>query len=127
MALKDINALTCSDDFDFVFTDNGDVSVEKTNGASLANMIKLDFVSNDDWVLDKELGLHWVSKKDDGFLQIRGSETSIVGAITRKLNAMEGIREIREITINRGLNRKLYINVIVITHNGEAIEISKEV
>ncbi len=123
----DINALTCSDEFDIVFTDNGDISVEKTNGASLANMLKLDFISNDDWVLDKELGIHWISNRDDGLLQVRGSEASIVGAIARKLGSIDGIREIREITINRGLNRKLYVSAIVITTSGETIEIRKEV
>lgn len=127
MAVKQVNALTCSDDFDFVFTDNGHVSVEQTNGSALANMLKLDFTQNDDWGLDKDLGIHWVSHNDDGLLQMKKSEVAIVGAITRKLNSIEGIKEIKEITINYGVNRKLYVVAVVVTDNGEILEIGKEI
>lgn len=118
---------TCSDNFDFVLSDDGLLSVETNTSQSVVNMLKLNFASNDDWALDYDLGIHWLSKNNDGLLQVKGTETQIVSSIQRKLMSIEGVREIEKITINRGLNRKLYISVIIITDNGDRITLEKEV
>ncbi|MGL5050165.1 MAG: hypothetical protein ACRC6E_05955 [Fusobacteriaceae bacterium] len=124
---KLINALACSDEMDMVFNDSGEIKVHSTNGASLADMLKLEFNQNDDWTLDKDLGIHWISENNDGILQTKNSEVALISAITRKLNSIDGIREIKEIEINRGLNRKIYIFVTVIADSGEAIKLGKEI
>ncbi|MGL5717422.1 MAG: hypothetical protein ACRCX7_11115 [Cetobacterium sp.] len=122
-----ISGATCSDKFDFVFTDDGYISIETSTASALANMLKLDFTSNDDWELDPSLGVHWLSKDNDGLLQVRGSEAQIVGAVQRKLMSIDGIKQIKEIEVSRGLNRKLYISVVVIADTGEEIKLEKEV
>lgn len=124
---KIISGATCSDNYDLVFTDDGLISVETETGSAIANMLKLDFASNDDWPLDPALGLHWLSENNDGLMQVKGSEVQIVSAIQRKLLSIEGIRQIKEINIAKGLNRKLYISVIVITDSGQEIQLEKEV
>ena len=124
---KEICAATCSEDYDFVMTDDGFISVETTTGSSLVNMLKLDFVSNDDWTLDSTLGVHWFSKANDGLLQMRGSEAQIVSAIQRKLMSVDGVREIERIEIQRGINRKLFVTVTIISDSGEKIILEKGV
>lgn len=127
MGNKIINAATCTDNFDIVLTDDGRLSIEEYTGSSVANMLKFDFICNDDWSLDPELGIHWLSKDNDGLMQVRDSEVQIVSSIQRKLLSMDGVKEIKEITINRGINRKLYIDAIVIAEDGTSIKIVKEV
>lgn len=124
---KHISAATCSDNFDFVITDDGFISVETETSQALVNMLKLDFSSNDDWALDSNLGIHWFSKSNDGLLQVRGSENQIISAIQRKLMSIEGVREVSEMEIQRGINRKLYICVTIIADNGDTIKLEKEV
>lgn len=124
---KPISAATCSDDFDFVITEDGFISVETETSQSLVSMLKLDFTSNDDWTLDSSLGVHWFSNVNDGLLQVKGSEAQIVSAIQRKLLSTDGVREVDKIEIQRGLNRKLYISVTVISETGEKILLEKEV
>ena len=124
---KPISAATCSDDFDFVITEDGFISVETETSQSLVSMLKLDFTSNDDWTLDSSLGVHWFSNANDGLLQVKGSETQIVSAIQRKLLSTDGVREVEKIEIQRGLNRKLYVSVTVISETGEKILLEKEV
>lgn len=124
---KEICAATCSDNFDFVMTNDGFLSVETTTSQSLVNMLKLDFTSNDDWALDSSLGVHWFSRDNDGLIQIRGGEAQIVSAIQRKLMSIEGVREIEKIEIQRGLNRKLFITVTIISDTGEKIILEKGV
>ena len=124
---KPISAATCSDDFDFVITEDGFISVETETSQSLVSMLKLDFTSNDDWALDSSLGVHWFSNVNDGLLQVKGSEAQIVSAIQRKLLSTDGVREVEKIEIQRGLNRKLYISVTVISETGEKILLEKEV
>lgn len=124
---KIISGATCSDNYDLVFTDDGLISVEMETGSAIANMLKLDFASNDDWPLDPALGLHWLSPDNDGLMQVKGSEVQIVSAIQRKLLSIEGIRQIKEIEIAKGINRKLYVSVTVISDSGEEIKLEKEV
>lgn len=124
---KPISAATCSDDFDFVITEDGFISVETETSQSLVSMLKLDFTSNDDWALDSSLGVHWFSNVNDGLLQVKGSEAQIVSAIQRKLLSTDGVREVEKIEIQRGLNRKLYVSVTVISETGEKILLEKEV
>lgn len=124
---KIISGATCSDNYDLVFTDDGLISVETETGSAIANMLKLDFASNDDWPLDPSLGLHWLSPNNDGLMQVKGSEVQIVNSIQRKLMSTEGVRQIKEINIAKGINRKLYISVSVITDSGEEIKLEKEV
>ncbi|MGL5713866.1 MAG: hypothetical protein ACRCX2_12660 [Paraclostridium sp.] len=124
---KQISCATCSDTFDFVITDSGDISVETETSRALANMLTLDFTSNDDWALDSKLGIHWFSKENDGLLQTKGSEAQIVSSIQRKLSGLDGIREVQKIEINRGVNRKLYVLVSIIADTGEEIILKKEV
>lgn len=121
-----INSATCSDNFDIVFTDDGFVSVEDTTHSSLANMLKLDFVSNDDWVLDPELGVHWLSAKNDGLLQVKGSEIEIISSIQRKLLGIKGVKEISNVEIARSVDRRLFIKITVISDDDGVIEIVKE-
>ena len=126
--MKKIQAATCSDNYDIVFTDNGMVSVENETSGSLVNMLKLDFNSNDDWELDEELGLHWLSDNNDGYLQLKKGENSIVVAIQRKLAKMEGVSAIKEMTISRSIqNRIMGIECVVLSEDGETINIGKEV
>lgn len=124
---KTISGATCSNNYDLVFTDDGLISVEMETGSAIANMLKLDFASNDDWPLDPALGLHWLSPDNDGLMQVKGSEVQIVSAIQRKLLSIEGIRQIKEIEIAKGINRKLYVSVTVISDSGEEIKLEKEV
>lgn len=124
---KIISGATCSDNYDLVFTDDGLISVETETGSAIANMLKLDFASNDDWPLDPLLGLHWLSPNNDGLTQVKGSEVQIVSSIQRKLMSTEGVRQIKEINIVKGINRKLYISVSIITDSGEEIKLEKEV
>lgn len=124
---KIISGATCSDNYDLVFTDDGLISVETETGSAIANMLKLDFASNDDWPLDPALGLHWLSPNNDGLMQVKGSEVQIVSSIQRKLMSTEGVRQIKEINIAKGINRRLYISVSIITDSGEEIKLEKEV
>ena len=88
---KPISAATCSDDFDFVITEDGFISVETETSQSLVSMLKLDFTSNDDWALDSSLGVHWFSNVNDGLLQVKGSEAQIVCAVQRTLLSTGGV------------------------------------
>lgn len=124
---KIISGATCSDNYDLVFTDDGLISVETETGSALANMLKLDFASNDDWELDSALGLHWLSKDNDGLMQVENSEVQIVSAIQRKLLSTEGVKQIKEMQIARGINRRLYISVTIVAESGEEIKLEKEV
>lgn len=125
--MKIINAATCSDNYDFVLTNDGRLSIEENTGSAVANMLKFDFICNDDWVLDNELGIHWLSDNNDGLMQVKNSEVQIVSAIQRKLLSFDGVKEIKEMTINRGINRKLYIDATVIVEDGSSIKLIKEV
>lgn len=122
-----INGATCSDDFDIVLTDAGFLSVETETKSSIANMLKLDFNSNNNWELDAALGLPWITRDNDGLLQRKSGEKDIVMAIQRKLTAMEGVKSVDEIEVSRGVNRSLYFKVVITTSDGKSIEISKEV
>lgn len=124
---KNICGATCSDDYDFVLTDDGHLSVETETAKSVANILKLDFNSNDDWSLDYDLGIHWLTKDNDGLLQTKNNEAQIVNAIQRKLLQTEGVNTIEKIEVARGINRKLYFKVVVVTTTGEKIVLEKGV
>jgi hypothetical protein len=125
--MKDIVSATCSDDFDFVLTDNGMLSVETSTAKALISMLKLDFTSNDDWSLDHRLGVHWVSKNNDGLLQLKGTEAQIVQVVQNKISSIKGVREVEKIEISRGVNRKLYLSVTIVAYSGEKILLEKVV
>lgn len=124
---KEISGATCSDNYDFVLTDNGMLSVETETALALASILKLDMNSNDDWDLDYDLGIHWLSSDNTGLLQVKGSEAQLISTIHRKLNNTEGVREVESIEISNGLNRKVYVKVVVIAVTGEEIIIEREV
>lgn len=123
---KIINTVSCSDNYDLVFTDNGHISVETATSSSVANLLKFDFFCNDNWSLDSDLGLHWVSEKNDGLLQIKNSELQIVNAINRKLLDTPGVIEVVEININKGIGNSLSVYAKVKTDDNQYVEVRKE-
>ena len=124
---KLINSATCTDNYDIKLTDDGFLSVEDETSMSVASMLRMHFNSNDDWILDKELGIHWLSSSNDGLMQVKNSEVQIVHAIQRKLLAFDGVARVVEVDIARGINRRLYITATVIAEDGKEIKLSKEV
>jgi len=89
-------------------------------------MLKLDFMSNSNWELDPSLGVDWMNKDNNGFLQSKNSEVLIVNEIQRKLENIDGVREVSEITINKTASRKLIIDVTIIAYDGTEYLLSTE-
>lgn len=116
-------SLKCSDNFDIELNDSGMVAIVK-DASSIANMLKLDFMSNSDWELDSDLGLNWFNKDNDGFLQKKDTEILIINELQKKIENLEGVREIKEININRTLSRQLIIDVAIIAEDGSIFSIS---
>ncbi len=114
------DSIKLGDKFDIEFTDDGNVAIEK-DGSSIANMLRLDFVSNNDWILDERLGINWINSDNKGLLQLKNPEILIVKEISKKLNSTKGVVSVDEITINKTLNRKLYATIIVTVLGGEKI------
>ncbi|MGL5716974.1 MAG: hypothetical protein ACRCX2_28420 [Paraclostridium sp.] len=125
--MKEMSGATCSDKYDFVLTNDGMLSVEVETASALASILKLDMNSNNDWDLDEDLGIHWVSADNTGLLQVKGSEAQMISAIHRKLIRTEGVRDVESIEISKGLNRKIYMKVVVIAVTGEELVIEREV
>lgn len=119
-------SLVTDDKFDIVFNENGMVSTIE-DASSVANMMKLDFASNNDWELDYDLGLNWIKSDNTGLLQIKDAEILIVNAIQSKILGLEGVKEIKEIEISRTLSRQLGVRATVIAYDGSEFEIRKEV
>lgn len=120
------DSLKATDKFDFIFTDNGMVDIV-TGSSSIANMLSLDFISNNDWDLDSDLGVNWINARNNGLLQVKSSEILIVKEIQRKLESRSGVREVKEIQINRKLNRSLSVIVTVVVTDGTEFELRNEV
>ena len=120
------DSLKADDKFDFIFTDRGMVEIV-TGSSSIANMLSLDFVSNNDWDLDSDLGINWINTRNNGLLQVKSSEVLIVKEIQRKLESRDGVREVKQIQINRRLNRSLSIVVTVVVTDGTEFELRNEV
>jgi len=120
------DSLKADDKFDFIFTDRGMVEIV-TGSSSIANMLSLDFVSNNDWDLDSDLGINWINTRNNGLLQVKSSEILIVKEIQRKLESRDGVREVKQIQINRRLNRSLSIVVTVVVTDGTEFELRNEV
>lgn len=116
-------SLKCNDNFDIELNDSGMVAIVK-DASSIANMLKLDFMSNSDWELDSDLGLNWFNKDNDGFLQKKDTEILIINELQKKIENLEGVREIKEININRTLSRQLIIDVTIIAEDGSIFSIS---
>ncbi|MGL5717661.1 MAG: hypothetical protein ACRCX2_31910 [Paraclostridium sp.] len=119
-------SLKTDDNFDLVFDDNGMVATVE-DATSVANMMRLDFVSNSDWPLDYDLGVNWLKDDNTGLLQIKDSEILIVSAIQTKLLGLDGVKEIKEMEISRTLSRQLKIRVVVVAYDGTEFEIRNEV
>lgn len=116
-------SLVCGKDFDIVINDSGFVSLID-GPSSVANMMLIDFISNNDWELDSDLGLNWFNKDDTGLLQRKGNEVLIVNELQRKIEGIHGVREIKEISINNTVSRKLIIDVTIIADDGSEFMIS---
>lgn len=123
---KKRTSLRCSNKFDLVFTDNGEI--ETVEGASsVANMLLLDFSSNDNWSLDSRLGLNWINNDNNGLMQIKNNEHMIVNEIQRKLEDTDGVFNVKEIEINKTISGAMIIKAVVIAEDGSEIEIRNEV
>lgn len=124
---KNIMAATCSDNYDIVIGDDGYVSIEDTTSQSVLNMLKLDLASNDDWVLDLELGLHWIDSEGGGMLQSKSNELQIAAAIHRKLMNFDGVVKVENISIAKSLDRQMFFRAEVLTSDNETIVVEKGV
>jgi len=118
-------SLLCNENFDIELDDKGFLKT-LDDGSSIANMLKLDFMSNSNWELDPSLGVDWMNKDNNGFLQSKNSEVLIVNEIQRKLENIDGVREVSEITINKTASRKLIIDVTIIAYDGTEYLLSTE-
>lgn len=104
----DLQSLKTNELFDISFTGDGMIALD--NGAtSVANMIRFDYMSNDNWELDNTLGLHWVSKEDTGMLQSKDNEMFIVSETQRKIENTEGVKFVESIKFINTLSRKAFI------------------
>lgn len=119
-------SIKCTDNFDITFTDNWNIATV-TDGTSVGNMLYLDFSSNRDWELDDRLGLNWINKDNTGLLQLKGQEILMVNEIQKKLSSTDGVQDIKEIEINRTLDRRYKINAIVTAFDGTQLSIGNEV
>ena len=124
---KNIMAATCSDNYDIVIGGDGYISIENTTSQSVLNMLKLDLASNDDWVLDLELGLHWIDSEGGGMLQSKSNELQIAAAIHRKLMNFDGVVKVDNISIAKSLNREMFFRAEVLTSDNETIVVEKGV
>lgn len=125
--MKLINAATCTNNYDFTFSDDGMLSIDDETKNSVASILKFDLNSNDDWNLDKDVGIHWLSSDNTGLLQVKASESQMINELKRKIINTDGVKAIESIEVSRGLNRKLYFKIEVVVNTNEKITIEKEV
>lgn len=124
MDIYDTVAVT--DNFDVEFTDDGFIKMNKESSA-VADRVKFEIASNDSWRLDLTLGINWVDEDGTGLLQYKGAEPAIVSALEKKLSSINGVKEIKEITLTPIGERHLAIYVTVITELDEEIKVKSEV
>lgn len=120
------NTLAMSDDFDIIIDDSGYIKIDEDNQA-VADRLKFELSSNDSWKLDLTLGLNWVDENNNGLLQYKSSEVAIVNALEKKIPTLNGVKEIKEITLNPKKDRGLQIYITVVTTLNEEITIYSEV
>lgn len=120
------NTVAVSDDFDIIISDDGYIKMDEQSSA-VSDRVKFEMASNDSWTLDLTLGINWVDDAGNGLLQYKGSEPAIVSAIEKKLNSINGVKEVQKITLTPVGERHLAIYVTVITELDEVITIKSEV
>jgi len=120
------DSLSTDENFDIQFTDDGLVDI-KQDAESLVNMLRLDFISNNNWDLDSSLGINWINKDNNGLMQSKNPEILIVKEVKRKLESTEGISYVEEITINKKLDRSLSISATAIAYDGSSLSIESGV
>lgn len=118
--------LAMSDDYDLIIDDNGYIKIDEDSPA-VADRLKIELASNNSWYLDLTLGINWVDANGTGLLQYKNSEVSIVNAIEKKLSSINGVKEIKEMTLNPKGERGLQIYITVVTTLNEEINIYSEV
>lgn len=120
------NTVAVSDNFDIIIEDNGFIKMNN-NSDAVADRLKFEMSSNDSWELDLTLGLNWVDENGNGLLQYKNNEPAIVSALEKKLSTINGVKEIREITLTPIGDRNLAIYVTVVTELDDIIKIKSEV
>lgn len=120
------NTIAVSDNYDMVITDKGNIEIGYENRA-VADRVRFELASNDNWQLDLTLGINWVNEDGDGLLQYKNNEPAIVSALEKKLLSINGVKEIREITLSPVGDRNLAIYITIVAENDEIIKIKSEV
>lgn len=120
------DTVAVSDKFDVIISDDGYVQMHEESPA-VADRILFEVASNDSWRLDLTLGINWVDEKGNGLLQYKNSEPAIVNALEKKLSDINGVKEVKEITLTPVGERHLAVYVTVVTELDDIIKIKSEV
>lgn len=117
--------LAITPDYDIAFDDTGKLDW-KQDALSVADRAFLDLSSNNNWELDKALGVNWIDEYGTGLLQIKNPEVAIINAMERKVSSIGGIQSIdsMEFTNNKG---NVILNITCTVENGEQITLRNEV
>lgn len=120
------DALKITPSYDIELDDSGMVSWQQ-DAQSVADRAFFDVSSNNNWVLDKSLGINWIDEIGTGLLQIKNPEVPIINALERKLSTIGGIQSVDEIAFLGNEDRHLSVQVTCTVEGGEKIKISSEV
>lgn len=118
--------LAITPDYDIAFDDTGKLAW-KQEALSVADRAFLDISSNDNWVLDRTLGINWIDEQGTGLLQIKNPETSMVNALERKLLSIGGIQSVDEMVFTPSGDRMVKVDITCTVEGGEQITITNEV
>lgn len=115
--------LALNTSFDIDFDEYGDIETV-TFPQSIMYEIWLDFTLNKDWVLDKRLGMPWITADGKGLLQGKSNDTLVASVVRNKLIANPYVKDIKVINIKHGLDRSASMEAVVILIDDTEVALS---
>lgn len=84
--------------FDISIDDSG--YIKFSDEANKYNTLaKFDIVSNNNWELDKGLGIPWATPENDGLLQNKANDYNLLSTINAKLTTLEYFKELETLEL----------------------------
>lgn len=91
--------------FDISLDDSG--YIKFSDEANKYNTLaKFDIVSNNNWELDRGLGIPWATPDNDGLLQNKANDYDLLSTINAKLTTLDYFKELEVLELQEGTNNR---------------------
>lgn len=112
--------------FDIVFDDSGNIKMANNDDADNGYycMARFDLTSNDNWKLDKTVGVHWLSNENDGFMQLDNQMYDMMMSISNKVSEFSYCSELTNLAIEEDFVTRTAKLIIAFTaYNNQEVKV----